>query len=404
MTKLFIEDLPIAGKRVLMRVDFNVPLDGEGYVSDSTRIIAALPSIRYVLDHGGSLILMSHLGRPHNEPSPDLSLIHVAKILESLLEKKIEMAPNCIGEEVRERVAKLKQGEILLLENLRFHRAETHPEEDPNFAKELASFGDLYVNDAFGTAHRKHSSTYTITQHFQGRAAAGYLLQKEIHFLGEILSKPNKPFHAILGGAKISTKMGVIKTLLKKADRLLIGGGMAYTFLKAKGIEIGDSLIENDLLDLARELIEIGGEKIVLPLDVVCACEPSEEAPTLLVDLSQSGIPAGYQGLDIGPKTIEDFCKILDEAKTLLWNGPLGMYELDPFTKGTIALATHIGKGDAVSIVGGGDLAAALNQAGVSDSITHISTGGGATLEYVERGTLPCIEVLSDKLKTLGKC
>lgn len=397
MKKLSIEDLQVKDHKVLMRVDFNVPLDGDRNVADTTRILAALPSIEYVLNQGGSLILMSHLGRPRNEPKPELSLKPIAMVLETLLGKKVTMASDCIGEEVQQIAANLQPGEVLLLENLRFHRGETHPEEDPEFAKQLAHLGDLYVNDAFGTAHRKHSSTYFITHHFPGKAAAGFLLEKEIHFLGEILSSPTRPFLALLGGAKISTKIGVIKTLLKKVDRLLIGGGLAYSFLKAKGIEIGDSLIEEDLLPLAKDLLRQAGGKIILPQDALVASECSEDARAKLIDFNEGGIPSGFQGLDIGPKTIDQFCQAFEEAKTLLWNGPVGVYEFDRFAKGTNSLAKHLGKLNLTSIAGGGDLIAALNQANVASQITHISTGGGATLEYLEYETLPGIEGLSDK-------
>lgn len=402
MAKLFIEDLPLQGKKVLMRVDFNVPLDGENNVADSMRIEAALPSIQYVLDQGGALILMSHLGRPRSEPNPDLSLSPVAKVLEALIERPVKMAPDCIGEKVRELAANLKSGEVLLLENLRFHRAETHPDEDPGFAKELANLADFYVNDAFGTAHRKHSSTYAITRFFPGKAAAGYLLEKEIRFLGETLEHPKRPFYALLGGAKISTKIGVVKSLLQKADRLLIGGGMAYTFLKARGHGIGNSLFEPEFLGLAKDLLEEAGEKIILPRDALVAQECSEEAPIKLVDFSEEDIPEGYEGFDIGPKTIERFSQALSEAKTVLWNGPLGVYELERFAKGTHILAARIGDLAAATIVGGGDLIAALNQTGMSEKITHVSTGGGATLEYLEHGALPGIEALSEKSASIS--
>lgn len=393
MEKLFIEDLPIKGKKVLMRVDFNVPLDSDLNVSDATRIEAALPSIRYVLDQGGTLILMSHLGRPKNEPNPELSLAPVAKVLSAFLNRPVQMAADCVGEKVKDQVAKLKEGEILLLENLRFHRAETHPEEDLEFAKELAGFAELYISDAFGSAHRKHSSTYAITQFFPGKAAAGYLLQKEIHFLGEMLQAPNRPFYALLGGAKISTKIGVIKSLLKKVDRLLIGGGMAYTFLKAKGYEVGRSLVEEDFIPLATDLLN---DQILLPIDVLAATECSEDAPAKLFDVSK-GIPSEYEGLDMGPQTIELFCQTLKKGKTILWNGPIGVYEFDRFAKGTETLAKFLGTLEATTVVGGGDLVAAIKKAEVSDKITHISTGGGATLEYIEFGTLPGIEALSDR-------
>ena len=375
MEKLFIEDLKIAGKKVLMRVDFNVPLNGEGNVADATRIEASLPSIHYILENGGALILMSHLGRPRNEPNPELSLAPVARALSAYLGLPVTLAPDCVGEKVREKVKALKPGQVLLLENLRFHRAEKHPDEDPLFAKELASYGDLYINDAFGSAHRKHSSTYTITSYFPGRAAAGYLMEKEIRFLSELLTKPQRPFYALLGGAKISTKIGILKSLLKKVDRLLIGGGMAYTFLKAQKTSVGDSLIDEDLIPLAKEILKDYGDKIVLPVDSICAVECNEYALTQIVKCTE-GIPDGYQGFDLGPETIKLFIKILTEAKTILWNGPCGVYEIDRFALGTFSIAHSIALLEATTIVGGGDLIAAIKTAGVTDKITHISTGG----------------------------
>lgn len=399
MQKLFIEDLPIKGKKVVMRVDFNVPLDSEGKITDPTKIEASLPSIQYVLRQGGALILLSHLGRPKNAPNPDLSLQPVAKMLTAILERPVLMAPDCIGHTVHQMVENLKSGEVLLLENLRFHRAEEYPEEDPEFAKELASYGDFYINDAFGTAHRKHSSTYTIAYHFPGKAAAGYLLEKEIKFLGEAILNPKRPFFALIGGAKIATKIGVIKSLLEKIDSLLIGGGMAYTFLKAKGLSVGSSPCEEDLVPIAKEILSIAEKKkipLLLPVDFLIAQECSEDAEVKIVDASQ-GIPNGYQGFDIGPKTIELFKNALKHAKTILWNGPVGVFEVEPFAKGTDSLAKIIANGQAISIVGGGDSIAAVNQAEVGHRITHLSTGGGATLEFIEFGTLPGIEALSDK-------
>lgn len=393
MSKLFIEDLSFAGKKTLMRVDFNVPLDNDLNVLDATRIEASLPSIRYILDQGGSLILMSHLGRPKNAPRSELSLAPVAKVLSAMLEKPVTLTPNCIGSKVEAFVDKLQPGEILLLENLRFHRAEEYPDEDPQFAKELASFGDQYVNDAFGTAHRKHSSTYTIAQYFPGKAAAGYLMMREIQYLGNLLTQPVRPFVGIIGGAKVSSKIGVIQALLKKVDKLLIGGGMAYTFFKAQGISIGDSLCEDEFLSQAKELLK--SEKILLPIDIVGAQECSKEVPTKTFSIPE-GIAEGWQGLDIGPKTLDLFKKQLSGAKTVLWNGPLGVYEIEPFDRGTTALAKAIVQLKVTSVVGGGDLVSALNQAEVLDKITHVSTGGGATLEYIEYGTLPGIEALSD--------
>lgn len=397
MEKLFIEDLPIKGKKVLMRVDFNVPLDLEGNVTDSKRILAALPSIQYILNQGGALILMSHLGRPHNVRDPELSLAPVVKLLSALLGQGVLFAPDCIGEEAETLVQNLQPGQVLMLENLRFHRAEEHPEEDPSFAQQLASYADLFVNDAFGAAHRVHSSTCTITAHFPGKAAAGYLLAKEIHFLGEALSHPERPFYGIIGGAKISTKIGVLKSLLKKVDRLLIGGGMAYTFLKAKGFSIGSSLVEEDLVLLAKELLQEHPTQILLPSDCIAAQECTEEAETVVLPFSQS-FPEGYQGLSIGPETVKTFCTLLKEAKTILWNGPLGVYEFQKFAAGTNEIAQFIGSLDATTIVGGGDLIAAVGRAGVAKEMTHLSTGGGATLEYIELGTLPAIEALSPSL------
>lgn len=400
MEKLFIEDLDVKGKKVLMRVDFNVPLDGEGNIMDGTRIEASLPSINYILNQGGSLILMSHLGRPRNAPSPALSLAPCAKMLSALIDRPVTMAPNCVGEDVKLLVDKLQPGDILLLENLRFHRAEEHPDEDPDFARILSSYGDCYVNDAFGTAHRKHSSTYTVAQYFPGKAAAGYLMENEIHFLGELFANPKRPFVALIGGAKISTKMGVIQTLLKKVDTLLIGGGMAYTFLKAQGKSIGNSIYEEELMQTAKECFN-GGDKIVLPLDFVVAEEVSETAPSKVVTVEE-GIPAGYQGVDIGPKTVELFSQYLKKAATTLWNGPVGVYELESFAQGTLTIAEVIANSSAQSVVGGGDSIAALNETDLIDNITHVSTGGGASLEFLEKGTLPGIEVLSEKV-TQGK-
>lgn len=398
MRKLFIENLPIAGKTVLMRVDFNVPLDNDLNVIDTTRIEAALPSIRYVLDRGGTLILMSHLGRPHHIFNPDFSLAPVANVLCAFLGRSVQMAPDCIGDEVARMVQNLAAGEILMLENLRFHRAEQYPNEDSSFAQKLASLADLYVNDAFGTAHRKHSSTYTITNYFPGKAAAGYLFEKEIYCLGEMLENPSRPFYALIGGAKISTKIGVIKSLLKKVDRLLIGGGMAYTFLQADGIEIGHSLVEEELVPLAADMLKESRSKILLPVDTLAALECSEDAEVQHIVLAKDFLK-NYQGLDIGPQTVELFCKTLQNAKTILWNGPFGVYEFDQFARGTEKLISYLGGLSASTIIGGGDLVAAVNKSGVANKITHISTGGGATLEYIEFGTLPGIEALSNQVE-----
>lgn len=399
MHKLFIEDLPIQGKKVLMRVDFNVPLDANLIITDATRIEAALPSIRYVLEQNGALILMSHLGRPNNSPDPRFSLAPVAKTLSKILGKPVQMTSDCMSVATQKKIQALKPGEILLLENLRFYPAEEHPEKDPNFAKKLATYGDFYINDAFGTSHRKHSSTYTIAQYFPQKAAAGYLLEKEIQFIGKAILQPKRPFYALIGGAKISSKIGVLKSLVKKVDGLLIGGGMAYTFLKAQEISVGDSPYEPDLLSTAKEILQLASERgilFLLPVDFLIAKERNEQAQIKEIEAKQ-GIPAGYQGFDIGSKTIQLFSATLQKAKTILWNGPVGVFEFSIFGKGTKAMAEAIAHSKAVTIVGGGDSIAAVNEAGVADKITHISTGGGATLEFIEFGTLPGIEILSEK-------
>ncbi len=397
--KLSLKDLDLFGKKVLMRVDFNVPLDKNGNITDDMRIRASLPSINYVLDHGGAAILMSHLGRPKEKRTPEFSLAPCAKRLSELLGKEVIMASDCIGPEVEQLAKILKPGQVLMLENLRFHRGEEHPEDDPSFAKKLAGLGDLYVNDAFGTAHRAHASTAEIAKYFPHQAAAGFLLEKEIQFLGDTLLQPKRPFYAIIGGAKISTKLGVLKTLMKKADALLIGGGMAYTFFKAQGFEIGDSIHEDDLLKQAQEILEESRRShfnLLLPEDTVAADKLAKDAQVQVVDAT-TGIPTGFQGVDIGPKTIKRYTHLLQDAATVLWNGPLGVFEIEPFAKGTIAIAEVLAGLSATTIVGGGDSIAAVESAGVAGRITHLSTGGGAALEYIEYGTLPGIEALSDK-------
>lgn len=397
-SKLSLKDLQLNGKKVLMRVDFNVPMDKQGNITDDTRISTSLPSIRYVLENGGALILMSHLGRPKDKRVPELSLAPIAKHLSILLKKPVLMAPDCVGKDVESMAANLKPGQVMLLENLRFHRGEEHPDEDPEFVRSLAKLGDVYVNDAFGTAHREHASTATIAKFFPDAAAAGFLLEKEIDFLGNALRDPKRPFYAIIGGAKISTKIGVIQALLKKVDALLIGGGMAYTFFKAQGIEIGDSIHEDDLLDKAKEILNISKTskaKLLLPKDNVIADALKEGAKQQIVEI-KNGIPKGFQGVDIGPKTIQEYITLLQDAGTVLWNGPLGVFEVKSFAKGTNAVAKALGKTNATTIVGGGDSVAALQEAGLAKKISHISTGGGASLEYIEFGTLPGIEALTN--------
>ncbi len=384
-----------------MRVDFNVPQNPNGEITDDTRIRAALPSIKYVLDHGGSVVLMSHLGRPKSKPAKEFSLAPIAMHLSKLLNKDVIMAPDCIGPETEKLVRNLKPGQIILLENLRFYPYEEKPEQDPSFAKKLSTFGDFYVNDAFGTAHRAHSSTATVAQYFPGKAAAGFLMQKEIDFLGDTLLNPEHPFAALIGGAKISTKLGVIKSLIHKVDVLLLGGGMAYTFLKAQGKSIGNSIHEDESLDDAHKIMEeckTLGVTFLLPVDFVITERLDDKATTKIVSAEQ-GIPSGYEGADIGPKTVELFTNELKKARTILWNGPLGVFEIPLFAKGTNAIAKSLSEIKSVRIVGGGDSVSAIQNAGLGDKFTHLSTGGGASLEYIEFGTLPGIEALNKENK-----
>ncbi len=397
MKKKCINDVPdevLKGKRVLVRVDFNVPLDKERNITDDNRIRASLPTINYLIDKGARVILMSHLGRPKGEPNPQFSLDVVAKRLGQLLDKDVAFLPDCIGEEVKEKVSTLKDGEVVLLENLRFHKEEK--ENDEGFAKELASLGELYVNDAFAASHRKHASVVGVAKFLP--AYAGFLVAKEIDVLSSLLEDPKTPFMAILGGAKVSDKIGVIKNLMNKVSSILIGGGMSYTFLKSQGYEIGDSLLEEDKIETAREILkdaERRGIKILLPLDIVVADRFAEDANAKVVDAKN--IPSGWMGMDIGPKTIELFQNELKNAKTVFWNGPLGVFEMEKFSNGTNSIAKFLGELDAITVIGGGDSASAVRKAGVSDRMTHISTGGGASLEFLEKGTLPGIEVLEDK-------
>lgn len=396
--KLGLSDLPLKGKKILMRVDFNVPLDKQGNITDDSRINASLPSIRYVLDQGGALILMSHLGRPKGVTSPEFSLAPVAKLLSEKLQMPVPLAPQVVGPEVERLASDLEPGQVLLLENLRFHKGEEKPEQDPSFAQQLAKLGDLYVNDAFGTAHRAHASVDAVPRLFYGKAAAGFLLEKEIQFLGGSLLDPLRPFIAMLGGAKLSTKLGVVKILLEKADALLIGGGMAYSFYKAQGIPIGNSIHEDDFLETCREILDKAqkeNRKLVLPVDLVIAQSVEAGAPTRVI-AAAAGIPDGWQGVDIGPKTVELFRTELLQGATVFWNGPMGVFEIPEFAKGTNALASIVSKLEAVTVVGGGDSIAALQASGMADRIDHLSTGGGASLEYIEKGTLPGIEALTE--------
>lgn len=398
MTKLSLKDLELKDKKVLMRVDFNVPFDASGAISDDTRIKATLPSIHYILDKGAKLILMSHLGKPKGKDSK-FSLAPIQKRLSELLKKPVLMADDCVGKAVEQTVNSLKNGDILLLENLRFYEAEEKPEKDLSFAKSLSLLGDIFVNDAFGTAHRAHSSTAVVANYFPGKSAVGFLMEKEIQFLGDALLNPKRPFYAIVGGAKISSKLGIIESLLKKADAIFIGGAMAYTFLKAEGYSIGSSLFESDLIEKAKAILEISrleNMEILLPVDHVIT-NALDGRGNVSVCSVKNGIPDGFYGVDIGPETVKLFTEKLKNAATVLWNGPLGIFENEEFSKGTTSIAKIIASLNATTIVGGGDSVAALQLTGLINKISHVSTGGGASLEYIEYGRLPGIDVLSDK-------
>jgi phosphoglycerate kinase len=399
MNKLTIKDLDVQGKRVLMRVDFNVPVK-DGVVGDDTRIVAALPSINYVLENGGSLVLMSHCGRPKGEKNMEFTLKPAADRLAELVDAKVTLAPDVIGPEVKALVEELKAGEILVLENVRFYKEEEGkgctPEEQDAFSKELASFGDVYVSDAFGTAHRAHASMVGVTKYID-QCAAGFLLSKEIEYLGKALENPEKPFVAIIGGAKISGKIDVVTNLMDKCDAILIGGGMAYTFYKAMDKQIGGSLVEEDKVELAGQILkqaEAKGVKLMLPVDNMVADAFSADANTKVVGDS---IEDGWMALDIGPKTIELYCNEVAGAKTVVWNGPMGCFEMKPFATGTFAVCEAVAKSDSISIIGGGDSVAAVNLSGVADQMSHVSTGGGASLEFMEGKQLPGIVALTDK-------
>jgi len=398
MEKLTVDDIELKDKKVLVRVDFNVPLNEKGEVANDKRIVASLPTIRKILQDGGKAILMSHLGRPKGMKVPEMSLAPVAKRLQELLGKPVEFVSDCLGPEVEKAVSELKPGECILLENLRFHAEET--DNDPEFAKKLASLGDIYINDAFGTAHRAHASTEGVTKYFK-QCAAGYLMQKELKYLGMALTNPQRPFVAILGGAKISGKIDVISNLMDKVDALLIGGGMAFTFFKAMGKEIGKSLLEPDKIDLAKGILKKAeGKKInfKLPEDLVVAPEAKEDVSSQVV--GKDAIPPDWQGLDIGPKTLENFARELEKAKTVVWNGPMGVFEVSKFATGTVKIAEELAKitqKGATTIVGGGDSTSAVAKAGLKDRLSHISTGGGASLEFLEGKILPGVAALTDK-------
>ena len=393
--KKTVKDVDVRSKRVLFRVDYNVPLDANGNVSDDKRITASLPTINYLLEQGARIILCSHLGRPKGEVKKEFSLAPVAKRLKELLPNvNIYFASDCIGEEAQQKAAALKDGEILLLENLRFHKEEE--KNDPEFAKKLASLAEIYVSDAFGTVHRAHASTAGVAAYLP--AVAGFLIGKELSIMGGALENPERPFVAILGGAKVADKIGVITNLLNKCDTLLIGGGMAYTFFKAMGYEIGDSLLDAESIDLAKQLMETAkekGVKLLLPVDTVVAKAFAADAEHMTV--AANAIPAGWQGLDIGEKTRELFAAEIKNAKTVIWNGPMGVFEFPEFAKGTEAVAKACAECGGTTIIGGGDSASAVKKLGYADKMTHISTGGGASLEFLEGKVLPGVAALNDK-------
>ena len=394
MSKKTIKDIDLAGKKVFVRCDFNVPMDSEQNITDNRRIVSALPTIKYLIEQNCKIILSSHLGRPKGEVKPEFSLAPVAKELSKLLGKEVLMAKDVIGESARTLAENLKEGQVMLLENVRFHKEET--DNDPEFAKKLASMAEIFVNDAFGSAHRAHASTEGISHYLP--SVSGFLIEKELKFLGDALNNPERPFVAILGGAKVSDKIGVIDNLLEKVDTLMIGGGMAYTFFKAQGYEVGNSLCEPDKCELALNLMkkaEEKGVKLLLPVDTKIGKEFKEDTESKTVDWTE--IPEGWEGFDIGEKTIEMFKNELKSAKTVVWNGPLGLFEFEQFATGTNEIAKLLAELDATTIIGGGDSAAAVEKAGLADKITHISTGGGASLEFLEGKKLPGIECLMDK-------
>ncbi len=395
MAKVSIADLDLKGKRVLIRVDFNVPLNEKQEVTDDTRIRAALPTIRHAMGRGAKVLLISHLGRPKGKVVPSLSLAPVAARLAQLLGQPVSMAPDCMGDAVKAAVVKLQPGQVLMLENCRFHAGDE--KNDDAMSRALADLCDVFVNDAFGTAHRAHASTVGVTK-FVPVSASGFLMTKELEYLGRAVTDPARPLVAVLGGAKVSDKIGVLKNLATKVDALLVGGGMAYTFLKAQGMEVGASLLEADKLDVARAILDEArarGVTFLLPMDHVIAERVEATAPTRVAD--STAIPAGWMGLDIGPKAREAFAKVIRGAKTVVWNGPMGVFEQAPFREGTFAVARAIAASAATSIVGGGDSVAAVTQAGLADKMTHISTGGGASLEFLEGIELPGVAALTDK-------
>jgi 3-phosphoglycerate kinase len=390
MNKKTVRDIDLKGKRVLLRVDFNVPMQ-DGKVTDDKRIKASLPTIKYVLDQGASLILMSHLGRPKGGPDPEFSLRAAAEVLSSHLGIPVKMAPDTVGPEVEAMAKELKPGEVLMLENTRFHKGEE--KNDLDLAKQMAALGDVYVNDAFGSAHRAHSSTEGVARFLP--AVSGFLMEQELEYLGRAVANPEHPYIAILGGAKISDKILVVETLLTKADKLIIGGGMANTFLAAKGLNMQDSLVEKESLETAQSILEKSSDKLILPVDAVIADKFDAEANTQVVDVDK--IPAGWRMMDVGPKTLELYKQALNGARLIVWNGPVGVFEMPKFAQGTFALAKLLAESGGTTVIGGGDSASAVKKAGVAKQMTHVSTGGGASLEFLEGKELPGVAALMDK-------
>ena len=392
LNKKTLEDVEVRGKRVLVRCDFNVPLDSEGNITDENRIVGAMPTINYLVENGAKVILCSHMGKPKGEPVPSMSLAPVAKRLSEKLGKEVVFAADdtVVGENAKAAVAAMNDGDVVLLENTRYRKEET--KNVPEFSAELASLADVFVNDAFGTAHRAHCSNVGVAEHLP--AVGGYLINKEIEFLGNAVNNPVRPLVAVLGGSKVSSKISVIENLLKKVDKLIIGGGMAYTFKAAMGQKTGNSLLETDYIEYAKKMLDEAGDKIVLPVDTVIADNFANDANTQVVE---GDIPEGWEGLDIGPKSIELFKSVLADAKTVVWNGPMGVFEMSNFAKGTNEIAAMLATLDAVTVIGGGDSVAAVNQAGLGDKMSHISTGGGASLEFLEGKDLPGIVALLDR-------
>lgn len=393
--KLSLQDLDIKGKKVLMRVDFNVPLNAAGMITNDARIQASLPSIEYVLAQGGSLILMCHFGRPKGKIDPNLSLRPVAQYLSNILERDVMLAPDSVGSDVESIAKNLQVGEVLLLENLRFHKGEEHPDEDPEFAENLAKLGDVYIDDAFGAAHRSHSSIVGITKFFPKTSAMGFLMEKEVSYLSQVVLNPKRPFYAIIGGAKVGSKLGVLNSLSQKIDGIFIGGGMSFTFFKAMGLFIGDSICDDEMIDKAKSFLKICEEKAIqvyLPKDLVVT-----DGQDIQITLSKDGVKAGWKGMDIGPQTVEEWAPLLSKGATIFWNGPMGVFEEPSFAHGTERLAQNLSTMSGDVIVGGGDSVAAISDLKLEKSFAHLSTGGGASLEFIEFGHLPGVDALTPK-------